>query len=135
MQNLLYALIQVIHNFGAVAIVGLATIGVWRVQASISSHRRLALWLAIAWAVQVAAGGAFGATSLYYYGHFPDIHGIAVAALGIKVVCAGLGFAIAALYWWRQAVGPLVHPRTVWGVSLALGATALTAAAFLRWFS
>ena len=48
------------------------------------------------WAAQAASGGAFGFVSWLYYGRFPDIHGIAVAALA---------------------------------------ATALTAAAVLRWFS
>lgn len=99
LQNLSYAAIQVVHNFGAVAVavavVGSAACALWLEQ-QFSGMRKLAWLMMAGWAAQAASGGAFGFVSWLYYGRFPDIHGIAVAALA---------------------------------------ATALTAAAVLRWFS
>jgi len=133
LQNFIYALIQVVHNFGAVSVVALAIYGVWRAHLGLP-QRRAALFLAIAWATQVAGGTAFGATSLYFYGHLPDIHGIAVGALFVKIACAVIGFLTAAACFkvnsWCSR-----NPLTAWTASSVLGAVALSAAAFLRWFS
>lgn len=134
-QNLIYALIQVVHNFGALAVIGLSAYGTWWLRREIPVQRRVALWLAVAWVVQVAGGMAFGATSYAYYGHLPDIHGIAVDALSVKATCAGLGFILAAGYFELAPRGWFRNARPMWAASLFLGCVALTAAAFLRWFS
>lgn len=134
MEDLSYALIQVAHNFGAVAVVGGSAAALWFVTDDVL-RRRLAWLAAIGWAVQGASGASFGATSYYYYGEFPDIHGLALAALLIKMACAAAGFVLAVLYirsardWTEQ------RRRTVWHSIFGLGVVALTAAAFLRWFS
>lgn len=130
-QNLAYSATQVVHNFGAVAVVGGAACALaWR-EAAV--QRRLVWIVLIGWAIQAASGATFGAISFYHYGEFPDIHGIAVAALGVKMACAASGFALAA---WQLFAHPSEMPsRPVWIVLFGLGALALSSAAVLRWFS
>ena len=132
MQNLLYALIQVIHNFGAAAIVGIGVYETWLVR---GPGRRLAWLLAIVWALQASSGALFGAVTYYYDSQLPDIHGVAVDALAIKIICAAAGFVLAVFYakWGSGWSGRKC--RFFWGASFALGSAALGAAAFLRWFS
>ena len=129
MQNLIYALIQVIHNFGAAAIVGMGAYETWLVRGS--PDPRLASLLAIVWVLQASSGALFGIVTYYYDGQLPDIHGVAVDALLIKMICAVLGFVLAVSYAkWGSG-----WSRFIWGTSFALGAVALSSAAFLRWFS
>lgn len=135
LQSLIYALIQVVHNFGAVAVLGIAVRGMWLARHGLPIRSRLAMLMAVAWAVQVAGGAAFGATSLYFYGHLPDIHGVAVDALCVKIACAAAGFLIAAAYAIMGPKACFKSPFAVWLLSFLLGAVALSAAAFLRWFS
>lgn len=133
LQSLSYAAIQIVHNFGAVAVVGSAFLALWP---GLVGMRKPLAWIMLAgWVAQAASGGAFGGVSWLYYGRFPDIHGIAVAALLIKMACAAAGFMLAAAYihcgigWSERA------QQASWRVLASLAATALTAAAFLRWFS
>ncbi|OGT00888.1 MAG: hypothetical protein A3F73_00460 [Gallionellales bacterium RIFCSPLOWO2_12_FULL_59_22] len=130
-QNLAYAATQVVHNFGAVAVVGGAACALaWR---DASAQRQLC-WIVLGgWAAQAASGATFGAISFYFYGKFPDIHSIALAALGVKMLCAALGFVLAA---WQLFARPAPMPRRrAWIILLFLGALALSSAAVLRWFS
>lgn len=130
-QNLAYAATQMVHNFGAVAVVGGAACALaWR---EVTMQRRLAWIVLIGWAIQASSGATFGAISFYHYGEFPDIHGIAVAALGVKMACAALGFALAA--WQLFAHPSAASGRHVWLALFVLGALALSSAAVLRWFS
>ncbi len=135
LQNLIYALIQVIHNFGAAAVIGFATYGLMRRAEWESIQRTAFLGLLIAWAAQGISGAVFGITSLSFYGKLPDIHGVAVVAVTIKMICVVLGFIVAFIGFkkskgeGRGPQGPLLI------TSFVLGATALSAAAFLRWFS
>lgn len=133
LQNLSYAAIQVVHNFGAVAVVGSTFYALWP---GLAGMRKLLAWIAlVGWAAQAASGGAFGAVSLLYYGRFPDIHGIAIAALLIKIACAAAGFMLAAAYI-HSGIGWSERARqATWRALAVLAVTALTAAAFLRWFS
>ncbi|HEY0720693.1 MAG TPA: hypothetical protein VGE50_05520 [Gammaproteobacteria bacterium] len=134
-QDLLYALNQIAHNFGAVAVVGGALLGRWPVRVVLAQRRPLA-WLVLAgWILQGVSGATFGAISFAYYGQFPDIHGIAVAALLVKMSCAFAGIILTAL-WLRFGDKWSERSREgVWGLLLLLAITALSAAAFLRWFS
>ncbi|MDO8463705.1 MAG: hypothetical protein Q7S46_00405 [Gallionella sp.] len=130
-QNLAYAATQIVHNFGAVAVVGGAACALaWREP---TVQRRLAWIVLIGWATQGASGATFGAISFYHYGKFPDIHGIAVIALGVKMVCAALGFTLAA--WQLFAHPSAASGRHAWIALFVLGALALSSAAVLRWFS
>ncbi len=133
-ENLAYALTQVVHNFGAAAVLGGPVFMLW--PAFRPEDTRSFAWLIlVAWGAQIASGGLFGLTSLYYYGETPDLSGIAIAALAVKVAAAIAGFLLAALYLLRgRAWSRVSVMRTFWSLA-ALGAVALTAAAFLRWFS
>lgn len=133
MQNLIYALIQVIHNFGAATIVGLAATALWQADAALKS--RLAVVVAVVWALQGLSGMAFGAATFAYEGHLPDIHGIAVAALTIKILCVIFSFILALAYAKYQAGWDARRQLFVWRILFLQGLVALGAAAFLRWFS
>jgi hypothetical protein len=134
-ENLAYALTQLLHNFGAVAVLGGAAFALWARPLPPPRQTQLARLVALAWAVQIASGAGLGAVSYYYHGELPELHGMAVAALSIKVACAAAGLALALVFAlgikrWAEA------GRTAsWGVLAALAAVALAAAAFLRWFS
>lgn len=132
-QNLAYSVVQVAHNFGAVATIGgsVAAFGI----RDTGTRRKLA-WLALfGWATQAASGAVFGAVTYYFYGKFPDISGLAATALAIKMACAATGFLLLAAYLFRGANWATETVNRAWLASVALSATALTAAAFLRWFA
>lgn len=131
LQNLAYATTQIVHNFGAVTVVGGAFCALAWDKADV--QRRLAWGVLAGWMVQAASGATFGAISFAFYGKFPDIHGIAIIALVVKIVCAATGFSLAA---W-QLFGHLSkrYSRFVWIALCALGVLALSSAAVLRWFS
>ena len=134
-QNLAYALVQLVHNFGAVAVVGGAVAARWLARDAPATQRKLA-WLVLGgWLAQAASGAGFGAVSYHFYGQFPDIHAIARAALLIKLACAAGGILLAARYLQRAAGWLPATRNTVWSLLLALGVTALASAAFLRWFA
>ncbi len=133
-QSIGYAAIQVAHNFGAVAVVSGPLFALWLVPAGAPGLRPIAALVLAGWALQVVSGAAFGAASYAWYGHFPDIHGIAVAALVIKIACAIAGLALTTFHLVTTRKGD-ARSRDPWSILLALGATALTAAAFLRWLS
>ena len=133
LQNLAYALTQVGHNLGAVVVVAAPL----HALAARPSGARGVLWLALAgWALQLGSGSLFGLVSYHFYGQLPDIHGIAIGALALKLACALAAVVLIgrALLRRRDVDGdqPGVGP---WRVLAALGVTALTAAAVLRWFS
>jgi len=65
-QNFVYALIQVIHNFGAATVVGTAASALWLVRGDVAVQHRLALLAAAAWAIQAASGALFGITTFYF---------------------------------------------------------------------
>src|SRR5690606_5984814 len=97
--------------------------------------RRIARLVLAGWIIQIASGVAFGAASYLSYGRLPDIHGIAVAALLIKIGCAITGVALTAIYLKREPDWADTQRGRSWTALALLAATALTAAAFLRWFS
>lgn len=132
-ENLAYAIVQIVHNFGAVAIVGGALSALQPAARGMAPGRSLAWVVCAGWAVQAASGAAFGAVSYYHYGAFPDLHGVAVAALAVKMICAAAGLALSIACLVRDFSGP-VRAR-LWRGLAALGIVALTAAAFLRWFA
>lgn len=134
-ENLAYTLVQVIHNFGAAAVVGGAVFSFWPARQNAAIQRHLAWLVLIAWGAQAVSGSLFGAVSFHYYGQFPDIHGIAVAALGIKIAAAAIGFILTAVYLHSTANRDDTARSRAWHTLAVLGVIALTAAAFLRWFS
>ena len=135
LENLSYALTQVIHNFGAVAVVGGAFFALKAKPDQLQLKKCMAWLVLIAWGAQGTSGVIFGGVSFYFYGEFPDLHAAAIGALVIKVLCAITGFALAALYVRGAAQWSEKGRHRSWHALTGLGATALTAAAFLRWFS
>jgi hypothetical protein len=134
-ENLNYALVQLVHNFGAAAVVGLPILALYPATQAGAVQRRFAWLVGLGWAVQAASGTGFSVVSYYYYEKLPDLHGVAFAALLIKILCAAGGFWIAALYV-RRATGWTDERRlAAWKLLASLGVTALAAAAFLRWFA
>ncbi len=130
LQNLAYALDQSIHNLGAVAV----TAG--SVAALFSKEKRRLAWLVLSgWAVQSATGALFGIISYAFYKHLPDIGGIAVDALIVKMVCAVSGFSVAAFYLWKSESWSERAKKGSWHLLATLAFVAITSAAFLRWFS
>lgn len=134
-QNLAYALIQLVHNFGAVAVVG-GAIAAHRLASEAPATQRRLAWLVLGgWLAQSASGASFGAISYYFYGQFPDIHHLARAALLVKMACAASGVLLAATYLRRATDWPPPRRAAIWKTLIALAVTALAAAAFLRWFA
>jgi hypothetical protein len=134
-QLLLYACIQALHNLGAVAIVGGGAAALLLARRSPGIQRTLVWVITLGWVNQGVTGTLFGAASYYYDGRLPDIHGIALTALILKLDCDVLGIILGMVYLrfergWSGAV-----QRRILGFDFGLGVTALTAAAFLRWFS
>jgi hypothetical protein len=141
-QNFIYALIQVIHNLGAATVVGAAASALWLLRGDTGPvhgdpavRHRLALLTAAAWAVQAASGMLFGITTYYFEHHLPDIGGIAVDALLIKIFCAIAGFVLAVVYAKSDSVWSMESQRFTWRVLFSIGLVAICSAAFLRWFS
>jgi hypothetical protein len=132
-QNLAYAVVQVAHNFGAVAVVG-GSLAATKFR-SLEARIKLARLALGGWVTQGASGATFGGVSYYFYHHFPNIAGIAVAALFIKMACVAVGITLLATYLLRNRNWSEAARQNAWLGSSALAVTALTAAAFLRWFS
>jgi hypothetical protein len=133
-ENLAYALTQVVHNFGAVGVLGGAVFMLWP-EFRFEYGRRFAWLILVAWGMQIASGALFGAVSLHFYGQTPDLGAIAVAALIIKITAAATGFLLAALYLARGSAWGRAGAERTFRTLATLGVIALTAAAFLRWFS
>lgn len=135
LQDLGYAIVQTAHNFGAVAVVGGAASMVYMAPQPVLLQRKFAWLVGLGWGTQALSGLIFGAISYHFYGKLPDIHGIAVAALSVKMICAAFGLALVALHFRYAGSWAGARSHVVWKMLLMLGATALTAAAFMRWFS
>ena len=134
-ENLNYALVQLVHNFGAAAVVGFPVLG-WYISGQASPVLRKFAWIVgLSWAVQAMSGAGFGVVSYYYYQVFPDLHGVAFTALLIKILCAAGGVYIAAKYLRQSAAWTPKQRRNAWRLLSLLGVTALAAAAFLRWYA
>ncbi len=135
MENLYYALTQLIHNFGAAAVLGGAFFARWPARLAREPARRIA-WLVFAgWAAQGASGATFGIVSYASYGQLPDIHGVAIVALLLKMASTATALLLTVLYLTSAATWTDARRDAVWTALLALAATALAAAAFLRWYS
>ena len=133
-ENLAYALTQVVHNFGAVAVLGGAVFALWPTP-RLEFGRTFAWLVLAAWTAQLISGGVFGLVSYHYYGETPDLSSVAMTALVVKIVAAFSGVLLSAFFLLRgRQWRPDGVKHTFQGLA-TLGVVALTAAAFLRWFS
>lgn len=135
LENLAYTGVQLAHNFGAVAVAVSAAAAVWLVPDNASLQRKLAKLMAMGWVVQGASGALFGAVSYGFYGKLPDIKGIAIAALAIKIVSAVIGFVLVMGYLEKAGAWSAKQRHATWRVLGVFAFIPLVAAAFLRWFS
>ena len=134
-ENLNYALVQLVHNFGAAAVVGFPVLG-WYISGQASPVLRKFAWIVgLSWAAQAMSGAGFGAVSYYYYQTFPDLHGVAFTALLVKILCAVGGIIIAVKYLRLSSTWAPKRRRNAWRLLSLLGVTALAAAAYLRWYA
>jgi hypothetical protein len=134
MGNFIYTCVQLVHNFGAVTVVGSPAAALWLGNNHATTQRRLVWLMAIGWAAQGASGAGFGITSLYLKGHIPDVTGIALAALVIKIACALTGFVLTAVYLRAGFAWSSRSQFRLRQIMLGLAVTALSAAAVLRWY-
>ncbi|MGH9676795.1 MAG: hypothetical protein ACRD36_06805 [Candidatus Acidiferrum sp.] len=132
LENCLYCGVQIAHNFGAAAVIGLPIAALWFGPAQ-PALRKTAWLTLLAWLLQAASGVGFGTISYFQEGELPQIHHLALAALCVKIACAALAVILLTVHFLRRdAAGPGV---ATWRGLTVLGVTALTAAAVLRWFS
>ncbi|MBY6239787.1 hypothetical protein [Methylosinus sp. Sm6] len=131
LDNALYALVQIAHNFGALAAVGLP-LAALRGADDAAWPRKTYLFTSVAWIVQIASGVGFGLVSCFVVGETPQISGLAFDALVVKIACAALSIGLTGLLLGKRG---FVSDRTGLTVLGGLGATALFSAAILRWFS
>lgn len=130
-QNLAYAVAQIFHNFGAVAVLGgSATALAWR---DVKVQRKIGRLVLVGWLVQIVSGAAFGAISFYYYSAFPELSFVAEVALAVKICCAMIGLFLGASLLGASRIERSMSNK--WFITCALGIVALTSAAVLRWFS
>jgi hypothetical protein len=129
LDNALYALVQIAHNFGAVAAIGLPLAAL---RYAVADPTRIYRSTLAAWVVQVASGVGFGLVSYFVVEELPQISGLAFIALCVKILCAALAIALAVLLLARKGAMP---DRAALMSLTALGALALFSAAILRWFS
>jgi hypothetical protein len=133
MLNLIYAVIQLIHNLGAATIIAAPALGWHGKLNEPATARRYAAITALGWTTQIVSGAGFGIVSHYIKGQLPEIGGVALIALFIKVACALGGLITATVILRTAAQGDNANPD-LWAAMLVLGVTALSAAAFLRWY-
>ena len=147
MGDFLYACVQLVHNIGAAAVVGSPAVAWWLVRANQVPAgllgrpgatalvlRRLAWFTMLAWSIQVASGVGFGATTYYLRHELPELTGVGLSALGIKVACALVSIILAIYYLRSTSRWPAQRLTRVWQCLFVLGLTALISAAFLRWY-
>lgn len=134
MTNFIYTLLQIVHNFGAAMVVGSPAVGYWLGRGDTSIQRRLA-WLTVVGAVvQIGSGIGFGLASQFIKGQLPEIEGVALVALLVKLFCVAAIVFLMLRYVITTASGEMPRQRRIWLVTLILGGVALAAAAFLRWY-
>jgi hypothetical protein len=132
LDNVLYAGVQIAHNVGAAAVVGLP-LAALRFEATGSTLRRI-YWLALlAWLVQSASGAGFGMVSYFVVGELPEIHDLALDALCVKILGAFLSIILLAAKLLKPAWASSDKAASV--CLAGFGSAALLCAAILRWFS
>ena len=134
MTELVYTLVQAAHNLGAVAVVASPAAALGLRGRGGPLERRLAWTLLFAWGLQAASGAAFAATSYGFKGELPEVTGVALSSLVVKMAATAGGFLLAAvLLGSRRLSSP--RPRALaWTICLGLALAALLAAAPLRWY-
>lgn len=130
--NFVYAIIQIAHNFGASIVIGGSFFSYWLPNLT---RKKLAWAVLIGWLIQGLSGAGFGVTSYVFHGHLPEIHGIAMISLFIKIICTVIGLILSMSVIFKRETWVEKNRNLIWGSMFTAAATALFAAAILRWFS
>lgn len=133
MENLLYTLIQIAHNFGAVAVTGSPAAG-WFLERRGISARRVAFVLLAGWLLQGISGVGFAIISYCLKGALPEVAGVALWALSIKIIVTVIGFALSIIMIKRGEAWRIQVRVLAWQALLTATVAALAAAAVLRWY-
>lgn|SRR5262249_3580094 len=133
MENLTYTIVQILHNFGAVTVFGSPIAGWWLERKNLAVHR-LTLLALLGWMAQGATGIGFALTSYTFKGAIPEVTGIALGALLIKVFSTFTGFVAAILIFRKGRQWKSQSRVRIWQSMLFLAFSAMTAAGFLRWY-
>ena len=72
LENILYAGVQIAHNFGAAAVTGLPIAALW-LELARTPLRKIAWLTLLAWLVQSTSGAGFGIVSYFVVGQLPEI--------------------------------------------------------------
>ena len=133
MENLVYALVQLMHNFGAATVVAVPVLAMFLASRGTTlAQNGLLLAVLVGWSVQIASGLGFAATSWHFHGELPEVESVALWALLIKITCSVTALLFIAYGWSRTSSKRNAKP--LWTVLLTVAAVALAAAAFLRWY-
>src|SRR3989442_3740842 len=132
MLSLVYTVVQILHNFGAVAVVGSPGVAWWFARDNPAAQCRLAWLLVIGWAAQGASGAGFGMTSYFLKGQLPEISGVALIALVAKIACVTCGFAVGILYLNMASRWSVGTRLKVWQGMLGLAGKTLSAGCLFR---
>lgn len=131
-ENILYAVSQIVHNFGAVAVTALPLVAL-KFKLTGRQLRSFYKLIGLAWLAQSASGAGFGLTSYYVVGSLPELHHIALSALVLKITCAVIAIGLVSGILIRLINGQ--KEKLLLTIFSGLGLTALISAAILRWFS
>lgn len=134
MGDFIYTCVQLVHNFGAVTVVGSPAMALFLGQNQKAIQHRLAWLMVLGWVAQGTSGAGFGITSFYLKGHIPDVSGIALVALLVKIACTLTGFVLAVVYLRAGSGWSTRSQILLRRVMLGLAVIALSSAAFLRWY-
>jgi hypothetical protein len=132
--NLIYTLLQIAHNFGAAVVVGGPACAYWLGRDNYALQRRMAWLVVFGAAAQLASGIGFGLASQFIKGELPELEGVALIALIIKIICVTASLALMLRYLFSATTTEPRRRARVWLVTFVLGSSALAAAACLRWY-
>ena len=134
MENLIYTRVQIMHNFGAVALIGSSAAALSLSRQNQIVRSKLAWLMLLGWLAQGASGVGFALTSYTMKGALPEVTGIALGALVLKVGCTFIGTVLKEFYLATRLRWSAAREHKMWQLMLLMTVSAITTAAFLRWY-
>ena len=134
MENLIYTWVQIVHNFGAVAVIGSPAAALSLSRQNQIVRYKLVWLMLLGWLAQGASGIGFALTSYTMKGALPEVTGIALGALILKVGCTFIGTVLTGFYLATRLRWSAAREHRMWQLMLLMTVSAITAAAFLRWY-
>ncbi|MDH5229895.1 MAG: hypothetical protein OEZ58_04225 [Gammaproteobacteria bacterium] len=135
MENLLFALLQMLHNVGAVSVSACPLVILYLIQRRlIFNIRKILTFTLLMWLVQLFTGIGFGITSYQLYGHVPDLESFAKLALILKISCLLISIMGYSFLLFKTQTEILLNAPMTWQALSLLGLIPLLSAAVLRWY-